>query len=53
MSHGDSLQALSEEWRRRAGTLRQYGGEASATALKAYASELDAALRRQNETTQP
>lgn len=50
MSQGDSVQALSEDWRRRAATLRQYGGEASATALEACASELDAALRRQNET---
>lgn len=50
MSQGDSLQALSEEWRRRAETLRRYGGEASATALEACASELDAALRRRDET---
>ena len=46
MGQGDTLSTLSEEWRRRAETLRRYGGEAPAAALEACALELDAALRR-------
>lgn len=51
MSEGDSLEVLSEGWRRRARTLRRYGGEASAMALERCAAELDAALRREEDTT--
>ena len=50
MSQGDPLTALLEEWRRRAGTIRQYGGEAPARALEACAAELEAALGRQAQT---
>ena len=50
MSQGDPLTALPEEWRRRAGTFRQYGGEAPARALEACAAELEAALRRKDRT---
>ena len=50
MSQGDTLTILSEDWRRRAKTLRRYGGDAPAAALEACATELDAALRRQNHT---
>ncbi|MDE0082097.1 MAG: hypothetical protein OXT72_05560 [Gammaproteobacteria bacterium] len=50
MSQGDPMTALLEDWRRRAGTIRQYGGEASARALEACAAELEAALRRKDRT---
>ncbi len=48
MSQTDTLGILSEEWRRRAETLRRYGGDAPAAALDACAAELDAALHRQD-----
>ena len=48
MNQGDNLSVLSEEWRRRAQTLRRYGGDAPAAALDACAAELDAALHRQD-----
>ena len=44
------MTALLEEWRRRAETIRQYGGEAPARALEACAAELEAALGRQART---
>ena len=50
MSQGDPLTALLGEWRRRAVTIRQYGGEAPARALEACAEELQAALRRKDRT---
>ena len=50
MSQGNPLTALLEDWRRRAGTIRQYGGEAPARALEACAEELEAALRRKDRT---
>lgn len=50
MSQGDPLTALLEDWRRRAGTIRQYGGEVPARALEACATELEAALRRKDRT---
>ena len=50
MSEVDPLTALLEDWRRRAGTIRQYGGEAPARALEACATELEAALGRRATT---
>ena len=50
MSQVDPLTSLLEDWRRRAGTIRQYGGEAPALALEACAAELEAALRRKART---
>ena len=48
MSQGDTLSILSEDWRRRAETLRRYGGDASAAALEACAAELDSVVDRQD-----
>ena len=50
MSQQDQLTALLDDWRRHAGTIRQYGGEAPARALEACAAELEAALRRKART---
>ena len=50
MRQGDPLTALVDNWRRRAGTIRQYGGEAPAQALEACATELEAAVRRKDRT---
>ena len=50
MRRGDCLQDLCGDWRRRAKTLRRYGGETPATALEVCAKELEAALRPEDDT---
>ena len=51
MTDRTSIEILPADWRTRAKTLRHYGGETPAVALEACAAELEAALRRRNETT--
>ena len=45
-----SIEILPADWRTRAKTLRQYGGETSAVALEACAAELETALRQRDDT---
>ena len=45
-----SIEILPADWRTRAKTLRQYGGETSAVALEACAAELETALPQKDDT---
>ena len=51
MTDRTSIKVLPDTWRTQAKTLRHYGGETSAVALEACAAELEAVLRRRDETT--
>ncbi len=51
MTGRTSIEILPDTWRRQAKTLRQYGGETPAMALEACAVQLEAVLRKRDETT--
>ncbi len=46
-----SIRKLPAAWRRRAKTLRRYGGQALATALERCADELEGTIRERDDTT--
>ncbi len=46
-----SVEGLPADWRRKAKTLRRYGGETPAVAIERCADDLDATLRERDETT--
>ena len=46
-----SVEALPATWRRQAKALRQYGGDTPAVALESCAAELEATLRKRDQTT--
>ena len=46
-----TVEALPADWRRRAKSLRRYGGETPATAIERCADELEATLLERDETT--
>ena len=51
MSDRPSIEVLPDTWRTQARTLREYGGETPAVALESCAAQLEAALRRRDDTT--
>ena len=46
-----SVEGLPADWRRKAKSLRRYGGETPATAIERCAEELEATLVERDETT--
>ena len=46
-----SVEGLPADWRRKAKSLRRYGGETPATAIERCAEDLEATLRERDETT--
>ena len=51
MSDRPSITVLPDSWPTQARTLREYGGETPAVALESCVAQLEAALRRRDETT--
>ena len=51
MSDRTSVEGLPANWRRRAKSLRRYGGETPAAALERCAADLEATLVERDETT--
>ena len=51
MTDRASVETLPATWRRQAKALRQYGGDTPAVALESCAAELEATLRKRDETT--
>ena len=46
-----SVEGLPADWRKRAKTLRRYGGETSATAIERCADDLEATIAERDDTT--